>query len=54
MIQTGDDNDDNDLHSGVLWFCPVEELKTSKLVPEGKAFDIVLINYSERHYNLVL
>ena len=29
-------------------------MKTSRLIPEGCVSDMVLINYSDRHYNLVI
>ena len=45
---------DDDLNPIVLWIFPAEEMKTSKLIPEGQVSDMVLINYSDRHYNLVI
>ena len=45
---------DNYLNPVVLWIYPAEEIKTSRLIPEGCVSDMVLINYSDRHYNLVI
>ena len=45
---------DDYLNPVVLWIYPAEEMKTSRLIPEGCVSDMVLINYSDRHYNLVI